>query len=92
MMFDDSTRSRLRTIVARIDDEIARLPRHGAADPRASASALRADWSELCTVMALGPEPILRHCPVCRHRGLQGARRCGYCWTKLEQASELLPP
>ena len=33
--------------------------------------------------LALGPAPEMRECPVCKHRGLRAATRCGFCWTAL---------
>src|SRR5512138_1046598 len=44
---------------------------------------LAASWAELVKVMALGPEPKLRECPVCHKTGMRAATLCGYCWTKL---------
>lgn len=44
---------------------------------------LTASWAELVKVMALGPEPELRECPVCHQTGMRAATLCGYCWTKL---------
>ena len=44
---------------------------------------LTASWAELVKVMALGPEPELRECPVCHQAGMRAATLCGYCWTKL---------
>lgn len=44
---------------------------------------MAAAWAELVAQLALGPEPEVRECPVCKHVGMRAATRCGHCWTKL---------
>ena len=75
----DASRSRLRALVAAMDREISRLPNEG----REPTSGLGASWADLVAELALGPEPQVRECPVCKHIGMRAATRCGYCWTPL---------
>ena len=77
----DAERSQLRAIVAKLDKEISLLAPAGVCS--ASATDLRASWADLVELLALGPEPELRECPVCQHIGIRAATRCGYCWTSL---------
>jgi len=80
----DEARSRLRAIVATVESEIARLsgpvmPEDGKIAP----DSLRTSWDKLVDQLALGPEPAVRECPVCKHIGMRAATVCGYCWTTL---------
>lgn len=76
----DAARSRLRTAIAAIEVEIAHLPEQVTAG---GAASLRSSFSELVSLLALGPEPEIRECPVCGRIGMRAATLCGYCWTKL---------
>lgn len=76
----DAARSRLRTAIAAIEVEIARLPEQVTAG---GVAGLRSSFSELVSLLALGPEPEIRECPVCGRIGMRAATLCGYCWTKL---------
>jgi len=76
----DAARSRLRTAIAAIEVEIAHLPEQGTAG---GVTGLRSSFSELVSLLALGPEPEIRECPVCGRIGMRAATLCGYCWTKL---------
>ena len=80
----DDERARLRAIVATIDREMSRLP--GSATTGAT-DGLIVSWAELVKLLALGPAPEVRECPVCKHFGMLAATRCGYCWTKLSPFS-----
>jgi hypothetical protein len=61
-----------------------RLPRQVADDATGSSPAvLLASFADLVEQLALGPEPEVRECPVCKHLGMRAATLCGYCWTKL---------
>jgi hypothetical protein len=64
-------------IVATIDHEMSILA--GAVVPE----RLVASWATLVKLLALGPLPETRVCPVCAHVGMREAQRCGYCWTRL---------
>ena len=80
----DAARSRLRDIVASVEREMARLPEPiQTADGKAPPSGLHAAWARLLDQLALGPEPEVRECPVCKHVGMRSATVCGYCWTTL---------
>jgi hypothetical protein len=78
----DAARSRLRATVARIERELALLPRHVTTD-ETPTDDLAASWADLVGQLALGPEPEVRECPVCKHIVMRAATLCGYCWTKL---------
>jgi len=79
----DTERSRLRVLVAALEREVARLPpAPPASDGTKGADLLRSAWAELVAALALGAEPAVRECPVCKHVGMHTATICGYCWTK----------
>lgn len=71
----DPARSRLRVLVARVDQEI-RAIRSSA--PEAEHSLAQA-WQALTDALALGAEPALRGCPHCQRGILREATRCRYC-------------
>jgi hypothetical protein len=75
----DVRRSRLRATLASIEVELARLS--------GPANVLRASVADLVQQLALGPEPEVRSCPVCRRTVMRAATLCGHCWTKLTPAS-----
>jgi hypothetical protein len=78
----NAMRSRLRTVVASIDREMAQLPEHDGGVEQ--TQALRASWAELVELLALGPEPKVRQCPFCKHLVMHSATLCHHCWTKLQ--------
>jgi hypothetical protein len=81
----DAARSRMRTTVATIDRELARLRKEGTSGNGESVLAgLTVPWAELVAQLALGPEPAVRECPSCNGIGIREATLCGFCWTKLE--------
>jgi hypothetical protein len=85
----DAARSRLRAIVATIDREISRLPRQVTTDDsRSPPNGLLASFTALVEQLALGPEPKVRQCPVCKHIIMRAATLCGHCWTKLSPPTE----
>lgn len=77
----DAARSRLRATVATIEREIARLPKQ--VEGERPPNGLAAACADLKEQLALGPEPEVRECPVCKHIGMRAATLCGHCWTKL---------
>lgn len=81
MSFGDAARGNLRTLIATIDREITQLAVAGDGPP--PTAGLRASWTELVAVLALGPAPETRQCPVCNSTGFSAASRCGNCWAKL---------
>jgi hypothetical protein len=74
--YTDGAVTKLREIVAVIDQEIVQVP---------PTPALQAAWSELVKVLALGPAPATRECPNCHSIGMRDASRCGQCWAALER-------
>lgn len=81
--FPDDARDALRAIVATIDGEISRLAEPTRSEAAGTTKELRSSWAELVELLALGPVPEVRECPICRHIGMRAATRCGHCWTRL---------
>ena len=79
--FGDAARDQLRTVVGAVDQEITRLP---AGDGNHATDELRASWTALIKLLALGDAPQTRECPKCHGTGMRAASRCAHCWTKLE--------
>lgn len=73
--YTDAAVTKLRTIVAVIEQEIVQAP---------PTAALRAAWTELVEALAFGPAPQTRECPACHGIGMRAASRCGHCWAALE--------
>ena len=65
--YADAAVTKLRTIVAVIEQEIVQVP---------PTPALRAAWTELVEALALGPAPQTRECPACHGIGMRAASRC----------------
>ncbi|MBL8624049.1 MAG: hypothetical protein JNK64_22260 [Myxococcales bacterium] len=66
-------RTRLRTLIAAVDDALVGTP----------APAVAAAFAALVDAMALGPEPATRACPKCQAPCRADAQRCGFCWELL---------
>jgi hypothetical protein len=82
---DATLQTRLRTLVGLVEGQMARSSsRASTPQDRVALAELRDPWAELVELLALGPEPETRECPVCRHTGMRAARICGHCWTKLD--------
>jgi len=81
--FPHATRGLLRALVATIDQEMSRSLGPAESVKNLSTDELRSSWAKLVELLALGPAPEFRECPVCQHIGMRDATRCGYCWTKL---------
>ena len=79
--FPHATRGHLRALVATIDGEMSRSS--GPGENNRPTGELRSSWAKLVELLALGPAPETRECPICQHIGMRDATRCGYCWTKL---------
>jgi hypothetical protein len=77
--YADAAVTKLRAIVAVIDEEMVQVP---------PTPALRAAWAELVDVLALGPAPQTRECPACHGIGMRAASRCGHCWAALAPVGE----
>jgi hypothetical protein len=84
---NDTESTKLRSMIATIDGELGALVAApaGAISP-AAILELRASWARLVGVLALGPEPAVTSCPVCRRTVMRAARLCGHCWTRLRPA------
>ena len=82
LCLSDADATRLRGVIARLDGEIARLDRDGR-----PTEAFTAAWSDLHEMLAIGPEPVLRDCPVCGRPGRSEVTRCGSCWADLTPRS-----
>lgn len=78
----DADTVRLRIVIAAIDRELSLLPTSDD-DAVAAIQPLRTSWAELVELLALGPAPETRQCPICGHLGMRAATRCGNCWNKL---------
>jgi hypothetical protein len=70
----DKAVATLRTLIAVIEREIA------SAVP---TDELRVAWTQMVEVLALGPAPELRECPICCEVGMRAATRCMRCWSPL---------
>ena len=82
----DADMVRLRTVIAAIDRELLLLPAADG-DGEAATEPLRRSWDELVELLALGPAPETRVCPICGHTCMHDATRCGNCWNKLSPCS-----
>jgi hypothetical protein len=69
----ESSRTKLRTMLATIERQLAALP----------AGPLSLSFAALKKELDLGPEPQLRACPVCGQHGMAAATLCGSCWATL---------
>ncbi len=78
-----SERSRLRSLVATIEGELAALSASQGDATAHGTEELRVAWTELVAALALGPEPATRECPTCGRFGMRDATLCGYCWAAL---------
>ena len=77
--YSDQAVAKLRVAVSTIEREIEASPQ---------APAFQAAWAELVSILALGPAPETRECPVCHGIGMRAASRCGQCWAALERLPE----
>jgi hypothetical protein len=74
---EGARRAALREAVATVEECL------GACEVSPATDSLRSAWVVLLDILALGPPPELRACPVCGRNGMRAATRCGYCWTPL---------
>jgi hypothetical protein len=77
--YGDKSVTTLRSLVTAIERQFATAP---------PSVELRTAWAEMVEVLALGPPPELRTCPICGEIGMRAATRCIRCWSSLP----LLPP
>ena len=66
-------RTRLRTLIAAVDDALVATP----------APGVGTAFAALVEALALGPEPATRLCPKCQGTCRADAQRCGSCWELL---------
>lgn len=85
--YPDGARGALRALVATIDREMSRLSEPTRGEANGTTKELRGSWTKLVELLALGPVPEVRECPVCGHIGMRAATRCGHCWTKLSPST-----
>jgi hypothetical protein len=78
----DPASSRLRIAVAAVDSAVSHLSAT-TRDKAAAPGSLEGAWHDLVELLALGPEPAYRECPVCGGAGMLDATVCGFCWTKI---------
>ncbi len=77
-------RTRLRMLVASMQREIDSIPRRSVGDDRSGLSVdFVASFDELVEQLDLGPEPVVRACPVCHEVGTLTGTICSHCWTPL---------
>jgi hypothetical protein len=74
MSYGDKSVATLRTLIAEIERNLTST---------APAGELRAAWTQMVAILALGPAPELRDCPVCGEVGMRAASRCMRCWSLL---------
>jgi hypothetical protein len=86
MTFSDTEAAVLRLLLGDIDREIAAVFGPAAPEAGLASATLRASWARLTGVLALGPAPELRACPVCHRDCRRAATLCGRCWTRLPPA------
>jgi hypothetical protein len=80
----DGDRVQLRVVMGEIERELSCLGREAPmAEHQAAVRSLRASWSRLIELMAVGVAPLVRSCPVCGHTAMVAATRCGGCWISL---------
>ena len=81
--FPHVPRGPIRALVATIDREMSQSSKRAESQNNQLTDELRSAWAKLVELLALGPAPDLRECPVCMRIGMREATRCGYCWSSL---------
>lgn len=83
----EPARSRLRVLVARVDEQLTQLETSQPGEPpHGEMQRLTQSWRDLVVALALGEEPLLRSCPHCRRQVLREATRCRYCMRQSDAA------
>ena len=75
----EPTRSKLRSLVARVAREVEEVERLA---EKGRGEGLSVAWTSLVSELDLGVEPALRECPHCGRGILRAAVRCRYCMTR----------
>lgn len=78
----EAARSRCRTLIARIDSELAELRARNTNAGTHDLATLIGAWTDLVGELDLGAEPLLRRCPHCQSSILAVATRCRYCMNR----------
>lgn len=80
----ENDRDRLRVMISAIERQVFCLSHEDTAENhRIATSSLTSSWAALVELLAVGPAPALRACPVCQYMARREATRCGHCWTVL---------
>ncbi len=88
----DPTRSMLRMAVAKVTGDLSSLSQRSTPEElKVNIGRVMDSWNELVNLLALGPEPEYRECPVCKHIAMRKATLCVYCFSKLEPLGPLAP-
>ena len=81
------TRSRLRVLVARIEQRLALVSKNTThpqeIHKEVSTNDLLVSWAELVELLALGPEPEMKECPYCQQLCMKAATLCMSCWARI---------
>jgi hypothetical protein len=76
-------RIRLRSGVARVEQNLSDLSSAGASETRVGAmQTLVTSWHDLVALLAIPEEPERRDCPFCGGPIVRDATRCIHCWKK----------
>jgi hypothetical protein len=71
----DAETARLRMLITTVGGQLAGT---------AASEGLKGSWAEMMTLLAVGPAPEVRACPVCGNFGMRAATLCGHCWARLQ--------
>jgi hypothetical protein len=82
-MHTEAGRAALRTMIASMDEEMAKLTALTVAGDGAAVAPLTAVWRDLVRTLDLGPAPRVRSCPTCGGTCMAAATLCASCWSKL---------
>ena len=83
LSFSGADLSKLRTLVAAVEKEVALASGGTAVKSPGPRTALDMTWLRLVEMLDLGAEPETATCPACRQPCAVGASRCGHCWVSL---------
>lgn len=80
----DTERDRLLSLIATIEDKLA-------PDGPTDVAPLRAAFTELIGILAVGDPTPSHACPHCKRLSRLGASRCSHCWLTLDPAAPATP-
>lgn len=81
--FPHAVRGQIRPLIATIDRGMSQSSTMTERQGDQLTDEVRSSWAGLVELLAVGPAPEVRECPVCQRVGMRDAERCGYCWTTL---------